>query len=220
MPTEDPSDPLDQNVDRLWDHLQTTASDREREMWEGALQAWQVADLPWWRRLPGLRPRPARLPPREAERPSQEAAVGQSGLQPGYPIEGFFAARDEVVDESLVEHGPGPEFSVVEAKMLSPVEVASLGEIIGAGLYERLVDQISASEREGPGGSTGLYRVPTEMRDRLAQGGMETSAAAWAATEEMQDWDPDDVRSTLAEMQTLAVDAVAEEKHLWVWWSV
>jgi hypothetical protein len=89
----------------------------------------------------------------------------------GIPREGFFAANDDQIDEALVNEGPGPGFAGVEVKMISPVEVARLGEIVGAG-----------SQASG--------------------------------------WQPDDVREIVTELLALASGARAEDKSLWVWWSL
>jgi hypothetical protein len=219
---DDPRDPLDEHVDRLWERLETTASDEERTKWEHAFQAWRSSELPWWRRIPGLRPRAARLPPREPGFTATPALAPHADWPPGFPREGFFAARDEEVDQTLVEKGPGLDFLGVEAKMVSPVEVATLGEIIGAGTYEQLFGEMSGSEREGSDGACGLCRVPAEIRDGLANADVERVAARWAATEEIQasGWQADNVRDTVAELRSLAGQARSEGKHLWVWWSV
>ena len=220
MSEKDRHDELDEHVHRVWEHLQTTASDKERAAWEQALQALQETELPWWRRLPGLRPRPGQLPPRKAgyESPAQ-AALTDHERTAGFPVEGFFAARADQITEAVVEHGPGPEFSAVEAKMMSPVEVASLGEIVGAGSYEQLIALISTSEREGRNGTTGLYFVPGDIGDGLVQADLETVSGRWAATEEMQAWPLDDVRATLTALRDLASAARSQDKELWVWWS-
>jgi hypothetical protein len=214
----DRQDPLDEHVDRLWEHLQTTASDAERATWEHALKAKRTAELPWWRRILGVRRDAARLPPRE---PGYAAPKVFAAHPRGFPLEGFFVARDQEVGHALVESGPGPDLSGVEAKMMSTVEVAKLGEIVGGGEYDQLVELMSASELEGSDGSCGLYRVPIEIRDGLADADVASVAARWAVTEEMQasGWQPDDVRDTVAELRSLAGRARSESKQLWVWWS-
>jgi hypothetical protein len=220
MADDERRDPLDEHVDRLWERQKTTASDAERARWERALQVWHSAELPWWRRIPGLRPKPPRLPPREPG--TRRATAPHPDWPPGFPLEGFFAARDQDVDQSLADEGPGPDFPGVEAKMLSPVEVATLGEILGAGKYDELVEGMSNSEREGEGGACGLYRVSREIRDALATADVESAAARWGATEELRasGWQADDARDTVGELRELAARARAEGKQLWVWWSV
>jgi hypothetical protein len=54
----------------------------------------------------------------------------------------FFAARSEDLDEALVEEGPYGRLSTVEAKGLTEVSLATLGEILGVGTYDELVGRI------------------------------------------------------------------------------
>jgi hypothetical protein len=79
----------------------------------------------------------------------------------------FFAARAEDIDDGLVEDGPYGRLQLVEAKGLTPVSIATLGEILGAGTYDQLVEPIS----EGPAAESeeaGLLTIPTGFRDALA----------------------------------------------------
>lgn len=220
MAQDDPPDPLDQHVDRLWEHLQTQATPGERAAWEQVINAKREGPLRW--RLLGflgIKPPSRRLPPVRLE--GQSTRVLQRRHPPGSPRQGFFSASAEDVDQSVVEEGPWPGFDGVEVKMMSPVEVATLGQILGAGAYDELVEQITNSGREGKGGTHGVYRVSTQIRDRLAEAEVETVAPLWGATEELQasHWEPAELHEFLSGLRGLAGQARAEGKELWVWWS-
>src|SRR5205823_3060067 len=165
--------------------------------------------------------RAPRLPPLKAE--SADVVPSRPRHPSGYPIEGFFAATAEEVTDEVVEHGPGPEFAGVESKMMSPVEVANLGEILRAGAYQTLVDTMMDDDREAKHREAGAYRVEDAIRDALVETEeLDTVAKAWAATDELvlDHWTEADALVVLNELQELARQARGEGKHLWVWWSL
>jgi hypothetical protein len=214
-----PRDP----IDSFWNHLRTTATPEERAAWEELLQEGWREELPLWRRLPGMRPKPPRLPPREAGDVASVTDPQSDSLpRSGFPLEGFFAADDEEIDQSLANDGPGPSFCGVEVKTVTPVDVAKLGEIVGAGRYDDLVEALSHSmdEHVGEGGECGLYRVPRAIRDCLADADVDNVSARWGATDEPERWAPNEVRQTVAELRELAARACAEDRQLWIWWSL
>jgi len=55
----------------------------------------------------------------------------------------FFAAAAEDIGGVLVADGPSGRLQTVEAKGLTEVSLARLGEIIGVGAYEDLVNRIA-----------------------------------------------------------------------------
>ena len=134
----------------------------------------------------------------------------------------FFAARAEDIDDGLVEHGPYGRLRLVEAKGLTPVSLATLGEILGAGTYDQLVEPIS----EGPAAESeeaGLLTIPTGFRDALAEAkDLDIVAERWAATEELSrdGWSAEESREILGELSALARNAAAESRELWYWWSL
>jgi hypothetical protein len=65
----------------------------------------------------------------------------------------FFAARPEDIDEALVADGPYGRLPTVEAKGLSAVSLATLGEILGVGTYDDLVNRIAEGPQAESGGS-------------------------------------------------------------------
>ena len=132
----------------------------------------------------------------------------------------FFAARADEVDDALVEDGPFGRYETVEAKTVSSVSIATLGEILGAGTYDSLVEAAS-SGLQAPHGESGVDPVPSEITAALATAtDLDSIAAEWAMTDEMVDWDRDDVRDVIRELAGLATKAQVTERELWFWWSV
>ena len=140
---------------------------------------------------------------------------------PGYPTEGLFKAAEHEVDADLVNSGPGPSFGGVEAKALTPIELATLGELLGLGGYDELADPMFDSARGGDSGECGVFRVLDSIRDGLAAAtDLDRLASQWAKTDELRDWEPGDVRDVLDGATALAKAARDEGRHLWIWWTL
>ncbi len=134
----------------------------------------------------------------------------------------FFAARSEDLDEALVEEGPYGRLSTVEAKGLTEVSLATLGEFLGVGAYDELVERIGEGA-EAESEEAGLLTIPTELRDALAEAkDIDSVAGRWAATEEpsLDGWRTEDSLGVLRELSALAREAVADGRELWYWWSL
>lgn len=133
----------------------------------------------------------------------------------------FFAADPGDVDDTLLDDGPYGRYSTVEAKTVDPVSISTLGEILGVGSYDDLIDEVSDG-RAAPSGEAGLFTVPTKMRDALVAGEQEVAAIAarWAATEELQGWQPEEVETVVRELVALAQRAVDESSQVFFWWSL
>lgn len=87
----------------------------------------------------------------------------------------------------------------VEAKTLSEVTFATLGEILGVGTYDDLVER-AGHWRDAQSDGAGVLSVPPEIRDALATAAdLDASAERWAET---------------------ARDARASDSQLWYWWSL
>ena len=133
----------------------------------------------------------------------------------------FFAARESEIDDELLE-APYKRLETVEAKGLSHVNFATLGEILGLGTYDDLVDQFTVT---GPADNdeVGLFGLPREFRDALA-GLVDVDRAArrWVATEELRLdlWQLEDGERVLREVSALAQRAREEQRDLWYWWSL
>lgn len=134
----------------------------------------------------------------------------------------FFAARAEDIDDVLVADGPYGRLQTVEAKGLTEVSLATLGETMGAGTYEDLVDPIA----EGPqteSGEAGVLTIPTKLRDALAGDvDLDAVAARWAATEELSldGWRKEDALEVLRGLGELARAAALDGREVWYWWSL
>lgn len=134
----------------------------------------------------------------------------------------FFAASADEIDDALVEDGPHGRLPTVEAKGLSEVNLATLGEILGVGTYEDLVER-AAIGRDSSSGEAGVLTVPSELRDALASSEDLTEVAKqWAATEELalDHWQAEDAVTVLRDLGRLSRDAREHSRGLWYWWSV
>ena len=134
----------------------------------------------------------------------------------------FFAARAEDIDEDLVADGPYGRAQSVEAKGLTEVTIATLGDILGAGSYDSLVER-AAEGRQAAGGEAGFLTVPTEIRDALATvDDLKTVADRWVSTEELtlDGWQAEEALEVLREVRELAREARAADRELWYWWSL
>jgi len=133
----------------------------------------------------------------------------------------FFAARESEIDDQLLE-APYERLETVEATGLSEVSLARLGEILGLGTYDDLVDHFVLT---GPADNdeVGLYRLPRNFDDALA-GLVEVGSAArrWVfdrGTAEGRVAGRDGER-VLREVSALARRARDEQRELWYWWSL
>jgi hypothetical protein len=133
----------------------------------------------------------------------------------------FFAADSADVDDALVEDGPAERYPVVEAKTVDPVSISTLGEILGIGSYDDLIDEVSEGP-EAESGEAGLFTIPSRMRDALAEPELDATsvAARWGATEELSAWPTEDVETVVRELAALARRAAAESQQIFFWWSL
>ena len=81
----------------------------------------------------------------------------------------FFAAREDDVDETLVAEGPFERFETIEAKTISSVSIATLGEIVGAGTYDELFDRADEEARQSEDGESGIDAVLPELQLALGR---------------------------------------------------
>jgi hypothetical protein len=110
---------------------------------------------------------------------------------------------------------------MVEAKSVDPVSISTLGEILGIGSYDDLIDEVSEGP-EAASGEAGLFIVPTRMRDALATAELDlaTVAVQWHATEELSAWPAEDVQEVVRELAALALRAAGESQEVFFWWSL
>jgi hypothetical protein len=183
----------------------------EKEHWERILGS--VRGMPWWRRMLGLSLQKITLAEPTEPEPVPPQNVGD---------EGFFAARPEEIDDDTVENGPY-RFAVVGWKWMDPVTLGTLGEIVGAGTYDELADQMLADMRGAASGEAGLFQLPEAMRDALtAVEDPVAPATRWLETDELRldEWTLDEARDLIQQVRELARRATADERHVYVWWSL
>jgi len=123
--------------------------------------------------------------------------------------------------EQRLYEGPAGRHPTVEARTVDPVSISTLGEILGVGSYDVLLDEVS----EGPQAESreaGVFTVPIAMRDALAAPDLDPLmvAAKWRATEELAAWSDEEVQTAMAELAALAQRAKAESRHLFFWRSL
>ncbi len=134
----------------------------------------------------------------------------------------FFAARLDEIDGELVDDGPWRRYETVEAKGLSEVSLATLGEIFGLGAYDDLVDRF-VDVPKGESNEAGVLTIPPEFRDALAGDvGLDEVAQRWCETEELSldGWQKDEALLVVREVRNLARTATRDDRDLWYWWSL
>jgi hypothetical protein len=132
----------------------------------------------------------------------------------------FFAASPESVGLSAAD-GPSAGEQTVAAKGLSEVSLATLGEILGAGTYDDLLDVIGDGI-DAESGEAGVLPIPDKMRDALARlDSVEQISAAWANTEELaaDGWSAE-ASAVVLRVGALAQEAGASGLGLYYWWSL
>jgi hypothetical protein len=133
----------------------------------------------------------------------------------------FFAAGPADLEGTLLEEGPSGRYPIVEAKTVDPVSISTLGELLGIGSYDDLLDEVSEGP-EAPSGEAGVFTVPARMRDALAAAEEDAAeiAAKWGATEELSGWAEEELQTLVRELVALAQRALRESRQLFFWWSL
>lgn len=133
----------------------------------------------------------------------------------------FFAACGNEIDDALVAAGPYGRFPTTEAKGLSPVPIAKLGELLAAGSYDELVEAMKGRGAEN--GEAVLFSIPSQLRDALAEADdLDGTARRWALTEELSlsGWTTEAALGLLQNLTGLARAARGDQQELWYWWSL
>jgi len=134
----------------------------------------------------------------------------------------FFLCRSDGLDRELIGSGPTGRRPCVAAKGLTPVNIAALGELLGAGTYDEIFAQSGAEHYEAESGESGVWDVPAGVcRALVASESLEQVAGQWVATEELQldGWRAGDGVNVLSRLAEL-LGAQEDGQQLWYWWSL
>jgi hypothetical protein len=143
----------------------------------------------------------------------------QQGWPGGKPLdEGFFVASRHDVSRFVVESGPFGRFPGIEIRSITQLEVAKLGELLGAGRAASLLGPMSRGTRKDSVARCGVFEVLPSIRDGLARGDPTKVASRWAETPELYlaRWTKQDAGEVLVSLHGLAGQARDERKQLWV----
>ena len=133
----------------------------------------------------------------------------------------FLCSRDDL-DQELIGFGPSGRVACVSAKGLTPVNIASLGALLGVGTYNEVFDQCGAEHHEAETGESGVWDVPATVGQALLKSGsLEPVAQQWVATEQLRldGWRASDGLSVLTQLSHL-LSRQEEGQALWYWWSL
>ena len=134
----------------------------------------------------------------------------------------FFLSSSDGLDRELIGSGPSGGQAYVTAKGLTPVNLAKLGELLGAGTYDGILGQSGAEHYEAESGQSGVWDVPVDVcRALLARESLEPVAQQWVATEELKldGWRAEDGVSVLTQLSQLLGER-QDGQQLWYWWSL
>ena len=134
----------------------------------------------------------------------------------------FFLSSSDGLDKELLTSGPSGRLACVTAEGLTPVNIASLGAILGVGSYGEIFAECGAEHHEAESGESGVWDVPAAVRQALLTiDSLEAVAQQWVETEELQldGWRASDGFSVLTELSAL-VSRQKEGQALWYWWSI
>jgi hypothetical protein len=115
---------------------------------------------------------------------------------------------------------PSEAFDGIDANGIDHVKLGTLWELLSG--KSDAVDEVvqmpllAGDEEDGPW----VFQIPPALVASLAaldDGAIESTASAWARTEEFLDWHPSDVVTVLRELCGAAQRATAQAKDLLMW---
>jgi hypothetical protein len=170
-----------------------------------------------------------------ASRPAETAEASLSGVRAAEPrvlglapsivaamLGEFFLCRRDRLDGELLASGPQERVRCVSAKGMTPVNIASLGQILDAGTYDDILESCGDEHYEADSGESGVWDVPAAVCNALlASNDVEAVSEKWVATEELQldGWRASDGLSVLKQLAEV-LRQQDEGKVLWYWWSL
>jgi hypothetical protein len=131
----------------------------------------------------------------------------------------FFVAPLADIDDAVLEGGPMNRFETVEAKTVSSVSIAMLGEVLGIGTYDDVFDLVDQG-RFADHGEAGIDVVPTRCATLLrrrpiprASPSSGTTLTRCATGAQRKSW-----KSSRRLLRWPAVQV--QQIQLWFWWSL
>jgi hypothetical protein len=138
------------------------------------------------------------------------------------PLSDFFIG-DEATARKVDTMLPPGHPDRIDMKGIQQVEMSQLQCVLeGREWQEDILDDYEMVVEESDEGPW-VVRVPAPLVAELCDlrgPKLEAAAAAWAATEELQDWDPAEVHEALNDLVKLAKRAQAAGKSLFMWISL
>jgi hypothetical protein len=134
----------------------------------------------------------------------------------------FFEASGSL-DAAVIAGGPVEKSLAADVKGLTEVALGTLGEILGVGGADDLADRIGDEGVEADHGEAGVFSLPNELRDALADlVDRDGVATRWTEGEELvaDHWRADDALEALQRMQTVAQAAREAGNRMYYWWSL
>ena len=134
----------------------------------------------------------------------------------------FFLSTDDLLEPPLIESGPHGRVPCVGANGLTPVSIASLGQLLGAATYEDVLRVCGDRHHESESGESGVWDVPSAVAQSLrARENLGPVAQQWVATEELQrdGWQALDALAVLNQLAEL-LSQQEQGQSLWYWWSL
>jgi hypothetical protein len=134
----------------------------------------------------------------------------------------FFEASGSL-DAAVIAGGPVEHSPTADVKGLSEVTLGTLGEVLGVGGADDLAERIGDEGVEAGHGEAGVFSLPNELRDALADlVDRDGVASRWTESEELvaDNWQADDAFEALQRMQTVAQAAREAGNPMYYWWSL
>jgi hypothetical protein len=134
----------------------------------------------------------------------------------------FFLGSGDELDPVLIAAGPSGRVPCVSAKGLTPVSIASLGVLLGAGSQEEVLVACGSRHHESESGESGVWDVPPAVVGAVrGTQNLGPVAEQWVETEELKrdGWREPEALAVLDQLAEL-VAGQGPAQILWYWWSL
>lgn len=132
----------------------------------------------------------------------------------------MFVATEDEVRALAPDDLPFERFRTLDLKGITDVELAALSAQIRGLDFEDALDDVSGflavDETEGPWFSM-LENAFIDALAALPDSSLAAHAKTWATSEELEDWDVNNLRKSLVGIVRLAREAVQQGKTVFVW---